>query len=80
MKHICLMQFSSKSVGLVFACKKISSLGATASKNNHSMSACNKTERYEHAGGCIGSAITGPIGKECADLWPRIASAANAIV
>lgn len=29
---------------------------------------------------CVGSAITGPIGKECADLWPRIASAANAIV
>ncbi|XWS53754.1 hypothetical protein CRYUN_Cryun10bG0027300 [Craigia yunnanensis] len=28
----------------------------------------------------ICSAITGPIGKECADLWPRIASAANAIV
>lgn len=28
----------------------------------------------------LGSAITGPIGKECADLWPRIASAANAIV
>ncbi|KAK4405935.1 60S ribosomal protein L23 [Sesamum angolense] len=27
-----------------------------------------------------GSAITGPIGKACADLWPRIASAANAIV
>ncbi|XP_019162299.1 PREDICTED: 60S ribosomal protein L23-like [Ipomoea nil] len=27
-----------------------------------------------------GSAITGPIGNECADLWPRIASAANAIV
>ncbi|GMP96953.1 hypothetical protein CsSME_00045379 [Camellia sinensis var. sinensis] len=27
-----------------------------------------------------GSAITGPIGKECADLWPRIARAANAIV
>ena len=27
-----------------------------------------------------GSAITGPIAKECADLWPRIASAANAIV
>eukprot|EP00258_Populus_trichocarpa_P037878 XP_024453897.1 60S ribosomal protein L23 [Populus trichocarpa] len=25
-----------------------------------------------------GSAITGPIGKECADLWPRIASAAKA--
>ncbi|WJX52766.1 hypothetical protein P8452_38839 [Trifolium repens] len=24
-----------------------------------------------------GSAITGPIGKECGDLWPRIASAAN---
>lgn len=30
--------------------------------------------------GFLGSAITGPIGKECADLWPRIASAANAIV
>jgi large subunit ribosomal protein L23e len=27
-----------------------------------------------------GSAITGPVGKECADLWPRIASNANAIV
>ncbi|CAI9102279.1 OLC1v1000520C1 [Oldenlandia corymbosa var. corymbosa] len=27
-----------------------------------------------------GSAISGPIGKECDDLWPRIASAANAIV
>eukprot|EP01026_Neomeris_dumetosa_P042162 TRINITY_DN3505_c1_g1_i2.p1 TRINITY_DN3505_c1_g1~~TRINITY_DN3505_c1_g1_i2.p1 ORF type:complete len:142 (+),score=22.78 TRINITY_DN3505_c1_g1_i2:78-503(+) len=27
-----------------------------------------------------GSAITGPVAKECADLWPRIASAANAIV
>ncbi|PRQ36751.1 putative ribosomal protein L14P [Rosa chinensis] len=27
-----------------------------------------------------GSAITGPIGKECADLWPRIATAVNAIV
>ncbi|KAF9606948.1 hypothetical protein IFM89_030246 [Coptis chinensis] len=27
-----------------------------------------------------GSAITGPIGKEYADLWPKITSAANAIV
>lgn len=27
-----------------------------------------------------GSAITGPIGKECADLWPRIASAASSII
>merc|ERR1712078_258891 len=26
-----------------------------------------------------GSAITGPVAKECADLWPRIASAANTI-
>ncbi|AQK53941.1 60S ribosomal protein L23 [Zea mays] len=25
-------------------------------------------------------AITGPIGKECADLWPRIANATNTIV
>eukprot|EP01106_Pelomyxa_sp_JSP_P001280 TRINITY_DN1191_c0_g1_i4.p1 TRINITY_DN1191_c0_g1~~TRINITY_DN1191_c0_g1_i4.p1 ORF type:complete len:126 (+),score=26.43 TRINITY_DN1191_c0_g1_i4:108-485(+) len=27
-----------------------------------------------------GSAITGPVGKECADLWPRIASAAGTVV
>ncbi|KAI5083220.1 hypothetical protein GOP47_0002963 [Adiantum capillus-veneris] len=27
-----------------------------------------------------GYAITGPIGKECGDLWPRIASVANEIV
>ncbi|XP_073318182.1 large ribosomal subunit protein uL14-like isoform X1 [Primulina huaijiensis] len=27
-----------------------------------------------------GTAITDPIGKKCADLWARIASAANAIV
>lgn len=26
-----------------------------------------------------GSAITGPIAKECADLWPRIASNAGSI-
>jgi hypothetical protein len=27
-----------------------------------------------------GSAITGPVAKECADMWPRIASAAPSIV
>eukprot|EP00180_Rhodochaete_pulchella_P002484 Plantae.Rhodophyta-Rhodochaete_pulchella.ctg3817.p2 GENE.Plantae.Rhodophyta-Rhodochaete_pulchella.ctg3817~~Plantae.Rhodophyta-Rhodochaete_pulchella.ctg3817.p2 ORF type:complete len:141 (-),score=18.98 Plantae.Rhodophyta-Rhodochaete_pulchella.ctg3817:771-1193(-) len=27
-----------------------------------------------------GSAIAGPVAKECADLWPRIASAAGSIV
>jgi len=27
-----------------------------------------------------GSAITGPVAKECADLWPRVASAAGTIV
>ena len=27
-----------------------------------------------------GSAVTGPIGKECADLWPRIASNSGTIV
>ena len=27
-----------------------------------------------------GSAITGPVGKECADIWPRIASAAGTII
>eukprot|EP00211_Chloroparvula_japonica_P012783 CAMPEP_0119118512 /NCGR_PEP_ID=MMETSP1310-20130426/366_1 /TAXON_ID=464262 /ORGANISM="Genus nov. species nov., Strain RCC2339" /LENGTH=138 /DNA_ID=CAMNT_0007107885 /DNA_START=17 /DNA_END=433 /DNA_ORIENTATION=- len=27
-----------------------------------------------------GSAVTGPVAKECADLWPRIASAAGCIV
>lgn len=27
-----------------------------------------------------GSAITGPVAKECADLWPKIASAAGTVV
>lgn len=27
-----------------------------------------------------GSAIAGPVAKECADLWPRVAAAANTIV
>merc|ERR1712094_49099 len=27
-----------------------------------------------------GSAITGPISKECADLWPRIASSAGTVL
>jgi len=27
-----------------------------------------------------GSAITGPVAKECADLWPRIASSAGTVV
>merc|ERR1712137_544286 len=27
-----------------------------------------------------GSAITGPVAKECADLWPRVASAAGSIL
>ncbi|KAJ3156863.1 60S ribosomal protein L23 [Geranomyces michiganensis] len=27
-----------------------------------------------------GSAITGPVGKECADLWPKIASSAGTVV
>merc|ERR1712023_22741 len=27
-----------------------------------------------------GSAITGPVAKECADMWPRIASAAGSIL
>jgi hypothetical protein len=27
-----------------------------------------------------GSAITGPVAKECADLWPKIASTAGSIV
>lgn len=26
-----------------------------------------------------GSAISGPVAKECADLWPRIASAAGTV-
>lgn len=29
---------------------------------------------------CSGSAITGPVAKECADLWPRIASNSGTIV
>jgi len=27
-----------------------------------------------------GSAITGPVAKECADVWPRIASAAPSVI
>ena len=27
-----------------------------------------------------GSQVTGPVAKECADLWPRIASAANSVI
>lgn len=27
-----------------------------------------------------GSAITGPVAKECADMWPRIASSAGSIL
>ena len=27
-----------------------------------------------------GSAITGPVGKECADIWPKIASSAGTVV
>lgn len=27
-----------------------------------------------------GSAITGPVAKEAADLWPKIASAAGAVI
>ena len=28
---------------------------------------------------CPGSTVTGPVAKECADLWPRIASNAPSI-
>merc|ERR1711998_27999 len=31
-------------------------------------------------GEMMGSQVTGPIGKECADIWPRIASAASTVV
>lgn len=27
-----------------------------------------------------GSGITGPVGKECADLWPKIASTSGTVV
>ena len=26
-----------------------------------------------------GSAITGPVGKECADIWPKVAAAAGSV-
>ncbi|KRX00751.1 Ribosomal protein L14 domain [Pseudocohnilembus persalinus] len=43
---------------------------------------------FEDNAGCIvnlkgemkGSAITGPVGKEAADIWPKIAAAAGAVV
>ena len=34
---------------------------------------------YFFQGEMKGSAITGPVSKECADLWPRIASNAGSI-
>uniref|UniRef100_A0A2K5H962 Large ribosomal subunit protein uL14 n=1 Tax=Colobus angolensis palliatus TaxID=336983 RepID=A0A2K5H962_COLAP len=34
---------------------------------------------FEDNAGMKGSAITGPVAKECADLWPRIASNAGSI-
>lgn len=46
----------------------------------------NSTEPADNAGVVVnpkgemkGSAISGPVAKEAAELWPRIASAANAI-
>lgn len=27
-----------------------------------------------------GSAVTGPIAKECADIWPRVSAAAGSVV
>lgn len=27
-----------------------------------------------------GSQITGPVAKECADIWPKVASAAGSVV
>ncbi|MBA0801406.1 hypothetical protein Gohar_011774 [Gossypium harknessii] len=50
------------------------------SELNHVSIADNAGVIVNPKGEMKGSAITGPIGKECADLWPRIASAANAIV
>lgn len=35
---------------------------------------------FQPKGEMKGSAITGPVAKECADLWPRIASAAGTVV
>ncbi|MBA0671613.1 hypothetical protein Goklo_029546, partial [Gossypium klotzschianum] len=49
------------------------------SELNHVSIADNAGVIVNPKGEMKGSAITGPIGKECADLWPRIASAANAI-
>ena len=35
--------------------------------------------KFVFQGEMKGSAITGPVSKECADLWPRIASHAGSI-
>ena len=65
-----LWRFTKRAVNLVF--------------DHHDISLIFK---FDHSTGVIvnnkgemkGSAITGPVAKECADLWPRIASNASSI-
>lgn len=49
-------------------------------RSNFIMNADNAGVIVNIKGEMKGSAITGPVAKECADLWPRIASAAGTIV
>ncbi len=48
---------------------------------------CSNSSVVDNAGVIVnpkgemkGSAVTGPVAKECADLWPRIAGAAGSIL
>ena len=47
---------------------------------NHTVYQDNAGVIVNPKGEMKGSAITGPVAKECADLWPRIASNAGTVV
>ena len=50
------------------------------SDNNYVSLVTSSSEIHKlHLYFLLGSAITGPVAKECAELWPRIASNASSI-
>ena len=49
-------------------------------KHIHNNRADNAGVMVNEKGEMKGSQINGPVGKECADLWPRVSSAAGTIV
>nr|CAD2137812.1 unnamed protein product [Meloidogyne enterolobii] len=62
----------SAAVGDMFVCSVKKGKPELRKKDNAGVIVNNKGEMK-------GSAITGPVAKECAELWPRIASNASSI-